>query len=78
MRMGQVKMPQKLCLTESQLIFLNKFCMDCCKSLVDFQSAEINNIYIQKIFCFAEAHFQRPLLYHFMVMSLSLGFDDRT
>lgn len=50
MGVGQVKIPQKLlCLTESQLIFLNKFCLDCCKSLVDFQSSEINNIYIKKI-----------------------------
>lgn len=51
MGVGQVKIPQKLlCLTESQLIFLNKFCLDCCKSLVDFQSSEINNIYIKKNF----------------------------
>lgn len=78
MGVGQVKMPQKLlCLTEIQLLFLIKFCLDCSKYLVDFQSSEINSFYIKKI-CFGGAHFQRSLLCLFMVMSLSLGFDDRT
>lgn len=59
MGVGQVKIPQKLlCLTESQLIFLNKFCLDCCKSLVDFQSSEINNIYIKKNFVLEELIFR--------------------
>lgn len=59
MGVGHVKIPQKLlCLTESQLIFLNKFCLDCCKSLVDFQSSEINNIYIKKNFVLEELIFR--------------------
>ena len=79
MGVGQVKMPQKLlCLTDIQLLFLNKFCLDCSKSLVDFQSSERNSFYIKKKICFGGAHFQRFLLCHFMVMSLSLGFDNRT
>ena len=49
MGVGQVKMPQKLlCLTEIQLLFLIKFCLDCSKYLVDFQSSEINSFYIKK------------------------------
>lgn len=55
MGVGQVKMPQKLlCLTEIQLLFLNKFSLNCSKSLVDFQSSERNSFYIKKKICFGE------------------------
>lgn len=75
MGVGQVKMPQKLlCLTEIQLLFLNKFCLDCSKSLVDFQSSERKSFYIKKKNLFWRSSFSEVFTLPFYGNVIVIGF----
>lgn len=56
MRIGQVKNATKFSIfTEIQLVFLNKFSLDCCKTLTNFQSSKkrlILTSFSQCSYCF--------------------------